>query len=399
MTSPRPDPSSRAWPADLVPAAYGVSLASVLPSVARSLGVPGKALGPAGPDGPDGPELIELPPARRAVVVLVDGLGAEQLRQRGGHAPFLRSLPSPVEGLACGYPSTTATSLASLGTGLPPGAHGLAGWQVLQPDRDRLLNHLSWDEGPDPKAWQPHDTVLQKVAAAGVGVTSVGPAHFIRSGLTRAALRGGSFAAAGPLPERVEAALAAVRRGPRALVYLYWGQVDKLGHQHGPESWQWGEEVERVDAALAGLAARLPVGTSLTVTADHGMLATPLTDRLDLADRPDLAHGIRHLGGDPRAPQGYCEPGAADDVLATWREVLGERGVVQSRQEAVEDGWFGPVADSVLPRIGDVVVAMRGRYTVLDSRAQRPEVLALVGHHGSLSMQEMSIPLLHLPPP
>jgi hypothetical protein len=387
---------------ELLTPSYAVSLASVLPSVAASLGVAVGAAGASGSsrrtgDRPGCAELIDLPPARGAVVVLVDGLGAEQLQRRGGHAPFMRTMASTAPGLTCGFPSTTATSMGSFGTGLPPGVHGMVGWQVLMPGRDRLLNQLSWHEGPDPLAWQPHGTVFEQVAAAGLPVTRVGPAHFEASGLTRAALRGGRFAVARRPAQRVTAALAALARDPRALVYLYWGEVDKTGHEHGPDSWQWGEQVEAVDAQLADLARRLPAGTSLTVTADHGMVHTPEQDRHDLAYEDDLAHGIRHLGGEPRAPQAYCEPGAAADVLATWRAVLGEEGLVLSRQEAVAAGWFGPVREEVLPRIGDLVVAMRGRATVLDSRALRPEVLRLRGHHGSLTLAEMAIPLLHLP--
>nr|WP_281496939.1 alkaline phosphatase family protein [Ornithinimicrobium sp. F0845] len=379
-------------PPEFLEVEYAGSLATVLPAVAQSLGVP------AHPGASLGLEpLFVLPPARRAVVALIDGLGAEQLRRRSGHAPFLRSLDSPAPALTCGFPATTATSLGSLGTGLPPGAHGIVGWQVLMPEHDRLLNHLSWDEGPVPEAWQPHPTLFQQLEAAGVAVTRIGPGYFDGSGMTRAAQRGGSFAPASELPDRVDAAVAALNASPRAFVYLYWGEVDKVGHVHGPDSWQWGEEVERTDAALADLAARLPAGTSLTVTADHGMVDAPETLRRDLAWEPDLAHGIRHLGGDPRVPQPHCEPGAAPEVLAAWTELLGETALVVSRDEAVERGWFGPVEERVIERIGDLVVAMRGHATVLDSRAQRPEFLALQGHHGSLTREEMAIPLLHLP--
>lgn len=380
-------------PPDLRLPRYDRSLVAVLPAVAASLGVPGG-------DTASAPGLPTLPPADRAVVVLVDGLGGEQLARRGGHAPFLRTLAPVVDDLTCGFPSTTATSLVSLGTGLTPGVHGVTGWHGYWPEGDRLVNYLSWDDGPDPLRWQPHGTVLERVARAGVEVTSVGQPRFAGSGLTRAGLRGGRFVGARTVPDRVEATLAAVRAARRALVYLYLGEVDLVGHTYGPDSWQWGQTVEEVDAALAEVARRLPPGTSLTVTADHGMVPTPPEDRYDLAERADLAAGVHLLAGEPRAPQPVCRPGAAGDVVATWREVLGERAVVLTREEAVEQGWFGPQVDpGVLPRIGDVVVAARGTWTVLDSRALRPEVLALRGHHGSLTPPETSVPLLHRPAP
>ena len=119
--------------------------------------------------------------------------------------------------------------------------------------------------------------------------------------------------------------MSAVRATPRALVYLYWGEVDKVGHVHGCQSWQWGDEVESVDAALRQLAARVPDDTSIVVTADHGMVDVPFHDRIDLVHEPGLMAGVRHLGGEPRNLQLYAEPGAAADVEAAWAARLGDR--------------------------------------------------------------------------
>jgi hypothetical protein len=154
-----------------LPPTYDASgLAGVLPAVVRSLGV-------AEPRGEaDGPrDLLDLLPARRSIVVLIDGLGYDLLRQRGGHAPFLRGLLPSAYRLCAGFPSTTATSMGTFGTGLPPGAHGLVGYEVLVPGEDRLLNELSWDNGPDPRLWQPIQTVFERAVANGVPVTRIGP--------------------------------------------------------------------------------------------------------------------------------------------------------------------------------------------------------------------------------
>ena len=350
------------------------------------------------PDAPgrDG-ALLELAPCRRAVVVLVDGLGYDLLRQRSGHAPFLRGLLPAARRLAAGFPSTTATSMGSFGTGLPPGAHGLVGYEVLVPGEDRLLNELSWENGPDPRRWQPRQTVFERVAADDVAVTRIGPGFFDGSGLTNAALRGGSFTAAASLDARVDAAISAVRRGDRSLVYLYWGELDKVGHVRGCQSYEWGDELEAIDAELSRLVRSVPSDTAVYITADHGMVDAPHALRIDLAHDSELAAGVRHVGGEFRAPQLYCEEGAVPDVLATWRERVGERARVLSRSEAIAQGWFGPVDPHVLERIGHVVVAMRDNFAIVDSRTARPELLALLGLHGSLTHEEVSIPLLHAP--
>ena len=375
-------------PVPLLPATP--RLDRVLPTVATSLGVPGLAKGGDRP----------LPPAGRSVVVLVDGLGAELLARRGGHAPFLRRLLQDPVGawrIDCGFPSTTATSMGTFGTGALSGVHGLVGYEAYDPEADAVFNELSWEDGPAPHRWQPHPTVFQEAEADGVRVTRIGPGFFDGSGLTEAALRGGGFVAAGTLAERVDATVTALRASSRALVYLYWGDVDKIGHIHGSDSLEWGEELEEVDAQLARLASLLPSDTSLHITADHGMVDVPLEARPDLATESDLDAGVRHVSGEPRCLQLHVEPGSLDDVLATWRSRFGEDAHVLAGEEAIEAGWFGPVDDLVRPRIGDVIAAMTGPVAVVDSRRHRPELRALLGVHGSITADEVAIPWLTLP--
>ena len=382
------------FPGAVLPSYDERGLVGVLPRLVASLGVRLPGDRPAAP----------LPPARRAVVVLVDGLGWEQLRARGGHSPFLRrALAGAAEvavPLTAGFPSTTATSMGGFGTGCGPGVHGLVGYQVRAPGARHVFNELTWQGGPDPLEWQPGPTVFERAATAGARVTMVGPEHFDGSGLTTAVLRGAHFIGAEELSGRVDAALAALRSAPvdgPALLYLYWGEVDKAGHVHGCDSWQWGDELELLDRELARLHAALPRGTSLTVTADHGMVDIPADARTDVVHDAELRDGVHLVGGELRAPQVYCLPGAAETVLATWRERLAASAWVLSREEAVAEGLFGPVLDRVLPRLGDVIVAMHAPAGVFDSRVMTPRVSGLVGQHGSLTAAEQLVPFVHLP--
>jgi hypothetical protein len=364
---------------------YGTgTLVELLPAVAAALGAPR-----ANDRGQ-----LPLPPAPRVVVLLIDGLGDVLLRARSGHAPYLRSLLEGGARLSSGFPSTTATSMGSFGTGLPPGTHGLVGYEVLDPDRDVLLNELSWEPFVEPHVWQPLPTVFEHLAAAGVPVTRIGPSFFDGSGLTESALRGGVFAGAESLEARVDSAVAASRATPRGLVYVYWGELDKVGHVHGCQSWEWGEELGRIDQAVRRLAESLPSDALLLVTADHGMVDVAPDRRIDLAHDRELSAGVRHSGGEPRALHLYCEPGAAADVAATWTARLGDLAWVRTRAQARAQGWFGPVSERVLPRIGDVVVATAGEVAVVDSRHHRPQLVALIGLHGSLTTAETAIPLL-----
>ena len=370
-------------PDGFTPPAYGDrSLADVVPSVARALGAPldGHRAG------------IDLPPAPSYVVFLVDGMGAELLARHGHAAPYLSSL---VEGSAtgtAGVPSTTATSLTSLGTGLVPGAHGLVGFTARIPGTDRLLNHLWWDKSVDPLEWQPHPTALGRLARSGVHVTAVNKRDFDGTGLTVASQRGATYVGADRVGERIAATVAASADAP-SLTYVYDSDLDWTGHKFGVASTQWLQQLAMVDAEAEQLREALPAATRLLVVADHGMVDGPRESRVDVDEVDGMRDGVALFGGEARFRHLYCSAGAVDDVVATWREVLGERATVLTREDAIGRGWFGAVSPGVLPRLGDVMVACHGDAAVVSTRDFAYED-TLVGLHGSLTSAEMTIPIL-----
>jgi phage gp37-like protein len=211
--------------------------------------------------------------------------------------------------------------------------------------------------------------------------------------MTEAALRGGGYRAAEKLADRVDAALRLLREP--GLVYLYWGDVDKTGHHEGCGSWQWGDQVEALDGELSRLARSAPRGATLHVTADHGMVDVDRSLRWDVASTPALRQDVALVAGEPRALHLHLDPDADPAaVAARWQDVLAGAAAVLVGDDAVAAGLFGPVSAHVRPLIGDVVVAMAGRATVVDSRTQTPASLELVGVHGSLTPAELRVPLL-----
>ncbi|WGW10728.1 alkaline phosphatase family protein [Saxibacter everestensis] len=379
----------------LAPDYAGGSIADVIPATADALGY-GSAIGAETVDR--AAAVLPLGEARSAVVVLVDGLGAEQLRSRAAHAPFLRGLLGASRELSAGFPSTTANSLSSLGTGQLPGGHGVVGYRVLDPDRDVILNQLSWDQDTDPKLWVPDSTLLERLTEAGLDVVSLGEAKFAERGLNQASMRGGRFRPSRLLGERAGHAIEELKRPGNHLVYLYWGALDKVGHQKGSGSWAWLEELERIDAELRRLAEQLPRDTLLVITADHGMVDVAHDDRLDLAAHPALRTGVRHVGGEPRAVHLYTEPdggpGLAADLADRWLAEIDGRGAVLTREQAISAGLFGVVGARARSRIGDVVVTAGPDFAVVDTANDSASALALLGHHGGLSTTELRIPLL-----
>lgn len=368
------------------------ALADVVPAAALSLGA-GQILGAE--QTARARKLILPDEARVVVVVLIDGMGALLLRERAAHTPFMRKQLPAMQRLTAGFPSTTANSLSSLGTGLFPGAHGVVGYTLLDPARDVVFNQLTWDNEVDPRAWVPAESLFVRLQAAGVDVVSLGEPKFAGRGLNNASLAGGRFRGSRTISERVDHAVAEIRRPGRRLIYFYWGGLDKTGHVAGTDSFAWTTELEEVDRAVGLLAQAAGDDVALAITADHGMVDVAHEDRVDVAVHPELRAGVAHVGGEPRAVHLYTERGAAGEVVAAYRETLGRRALVLTRDQAVAQGWFGPqVAARNLPRIGDVVVVCDEGLGIVDSAHDKPAALKLLGHHGGVSERELAIPLM-----
>lgn len=365
------------------------SICDVLPAAAALLGAP---------DAFDALGLAErVGDVRRVAVVLVDGMGWHQLPELAADAPLLASVlagqTGRLDGLACTFPSTTPTSLVSLGTGVPPGEHGVLGFTVKLPDSDRVLNHIFWRDDPPPTQWQPVATWFERLRRAGLSAGAVLPAHFIGSGLTEAAYRGAKFHATNPDDDYAGRLVDVLAAGP-GLVYGYTAQLDTAAHLCGIGSPEWHAAAADVDALLTRLVEALPPDAALLVTADHGGLNVPPAARVDLDADPRLAAGVHAVAGDPRVRYLHTVDGATPDVVAAWSEVLAGRAEVYSRDDAVAAGLFGPVRPEHLRRIGDVVVTCTGDTAVLATDHEPPEVARLVGFHGAATAAEMAIPLI-----
>jgi len=369
-----------ASPPVVLPRFEGRSLPDLLPCVAGALGVPGFR------------DTLGLPAARRYVVMLVDGLGWHLLQRHRDAAPYLSSLMDRHEPLTCVAPSTTVASLTSLGTGLSPGEHGVVGYTSRIPGTDRLLNALKWADDVDPLDWQPHATVFERMSAAGAAVAAVNRSSFEGTGLTVCSQRGADYHGADTPWERL-AVISEVAKVEGSLTYGYESTLDHHGHEHGCMSSEWVARLTDVDTDLLRLRAALPADAVLLITADHGMVDLAAEGRMDVDDGPGLLQDVVLLGGEARFRHLYCRAGAADDVAQRWREHLRDRALVLGRDDAEAAGWFGPVEARVRPRIGDVLVAGLGSFAVF-SRRLFPVEGRMVGFHGSLTPEEMLVPLL-----
>ena len=340
--------------------------------------------------------LASAPQEGRDLVVLLDGVGADLLAEHRAPTPTLRRLEGSVERIRTVTPSTTASAMVSLHTGLAPLEHGVLGYLSFAPVGRRAVNQLTGAPGLDPRAWMPLATPVEAGTRRAV---QVAPAKHARSHLSGVAYRGWEFLAQGR-GDRVEAVRTALHRGgPDALVHLHVDDVDHAGHHHGVASDAWREALAEADALVGTLLRRLPRGTRLTVTADHGMVDTDPAHTVDLADHPALQALAVTAAGEARALALTARDATDAAALAQGlTDLLEERALVLTREELLRIGLLGPEGASpsahTAPRLPDVMVLGRGRWTV-DDFSRRPEgARRMVGVHGSLTAAEALVPLV-----
>jgi len=382
MRSPEPEPALF----DEIDPAYRQGwLGDVLPGALTALGVP---------DLPDQLGLVaRLDGAERVVVLLLDGLGWHQLALGGPLAPTMATLAAGQAPITCGFPSTTPTSLVSLGTAALPGEHGVLAFTSLIPGTDRVLNHTLWADDPPPARWQPVTPLLDRARAGGLATAVVSNPLFESTGLTRRSTGVGGYVPATTTDEVVAGVATALVNGARC-VYAYLPDIDRAAHEHGAGSPQWSAAMSDVDKAVARMIDGLPAGTALLITADHGHLISPWDRRIDLDSVPELRAGLRAVAGEPRVRYLHTEPGARDDVLAAWRELAGHAAWIGAREEAVATGWYGPIGPAHAARLGDVVAVCREDWSIQATAHEAPRLSQLVGLHGARTRAEMEIPLL-----
>jgi predicted AlkP superfamily pyrophosphatase or phosphodiesterase len=334
---------------------------------------------------------LGLGPVRHGIVVLVDGLGSIAL---DGHRAYARRMLSAgtASTIQTVFPSTTASALASLTTGVPPGQHGLIGYTGFDSTGDRVVNQLTgWRDGIDPASWQRVPTLFERAIDAGIPAFAVGPTRYRESGFTAAVLRGATYRGADTITARLAEARRLRAQNERSLCYVYIPELDVAAHAAGMASDAWTTALEDVDAAVGDFVSGLSADTGVLVTGDHGGIDVPAPSQI-IVD-PALLEGVRHVSGEPRCLALHLEAGVdVADVLARWDAAEGTRAWIATRAEVIEAGFFGEVHPEVFPRIGDIIVAARKRvayYLDVNDRGR-----SMIGQHGSLTPDEMSVPLL-----
>ncbi|MBP3223501.1 MAG: alkaline phosphatase family protein [Actinomycetaceae bacterium] len=339
---------------------------------------------------PDDKEILNFPNAKAAVVVLVDGLGSNLIDRYSGYTRFIRRLDEH-KPLTSVVPSTTAAAITSLGTGLMPGEHAVVSYSLKTPHSYKNFSLIQWDDPRvDPRSWQKHDTLAERLGRTANDTVVIQPPSYVNSGLSLCALRSMPSACATYPHERVEETLKQIKNGKK-LIYLYWGDVDKAGHAYGVGSLQWLNVLEECDSSIEQLRSLLPHDVLLILTADHGMIN--VGNRWDVAQESLLSCDVDLISGEERAVHIYTSQ--PRHVIERWKEFFQEKVWMLTREDAFSSGLFGHKYSDFSMRVsGDVIAFFTDDTCVVDNRTRIVHGKNyMVGVHGSLTSDEMLIPL------
>ena len=362
-------------PAPVIPQYHGPNVRGLIPALLGPVGAPLPAWIPA-----------EVASCRHVVLLVVDGLGWEQLEARRALVPTLAAMHGRPITTVC--PTTTATALTSITTGLTPGEHGLIGYRMdIGGD---VLNILRWyaDKGGDARRSHEPQRMQPFAPFMGESVPIVSKADLEQSAFSVGHLRGGrprGWRQASSIPVIIGDLL---RSGER-FVYAYYDGVDKIAHERGFGPF-YDAELVAVDEVVAKILEQLPADTALLITADHGQVQVGPNLRAPGIDVQQLTH---HSSGEGRFRWLHARTGAAADLLAAATDRHSDVAWVVSRHQVLDEGWFGPVVSPpVQARLGDVALVAHQPISFDDPQDSGP--YPLVCRHGSLTSDEVLVPLL-----
>ena len=400
----------------LFPNYGGFSLANLPTTVTRLLGVPGFGIGPL-----DESLLASLGgPYKKVVFLLVDALGLKQLTQWMSADPDLiwakyldRAFFTPLTSIS---PSTTASALTTLWTGVAPATHGIIGYEMWAKEFGMVMNNILHsaasaraDVGGLARSGFESSAFLDRpLLGPHLRQHKVTPAVFMHYSITRSGLSSMQLDEV-DLKSYVDEADLCIsladylngRVGIRDYAYVYYSDIDTLMHRFSADDsrvpFQFSMFSRLFETAfLNNLSPKVAKDTLLILTADHGSIATPIDPRYDLNNHPQLKSMlVMQPTCENRLAFLFIKQGKMGVVRDYFARTWPDEFLLYEPDEALESGLFGPkpFKDQTRERLGDLVVVAKDNAYLWWA----PKANHMAGRHGGLSRQEMLVPFYALP--
>ncbi len=338
------------------------------------------------------PNPLNLPRVKNALVIMVDGLGWENINQFPGHAPFIKKhMTKHAKGFS-GFPSTTAASIVSSATGVEPSVHGFIGYRIFDRAKSESVNLLT---GLDSNSVSRYLKVPNLSEQAQTVVVS--RPEYRDSGFSFATFPNSRFIGEENISSRFDVAIEELNSGSGKVIYLYVPELDQTAHRFGSRSEKWVQQLELVDSELKKLISLVQPNRGVLLTADHGVIDVPNEGHIYLDECQVLSGRLLDVGGDPRATFLYFAPEV--EIQGMKRELrawLGETAHVVDVSELVEAGLYSSdvlAHSNIKP---DLVVLAGTKRATYHRNFAKPASLNMIGQHGGVSVEEITIPILKL---
>ena len=341
--------------------------------------------------GAGGDNRLRLPRVRHSLVILVDGLGLENLSDNKAYARFLNSKLD--SSLRCEFPSTTATSLTGLATGVRSGQHGVIGYSVYSRELGLQRNLLTgWANRAEARDFKKKADLSTN---SSVTTSVIGPGQYAETGFTELTMSGARYLDAESLSERFDLALAISRQTSQSVTYLYVPELDQLAHRFGVQSSTWLEALEGLDSEISKFAAKLGNDTGVLLTADHGVLDIAHENHVYLDEFDWFVDSVASSAGDPRCNFIYLRSGMdAEFVFKLLSSQFGSLAYVCTHRNLEESGWVIRGDGTIDDYVPDLYLIWQKDYVGYDRRSAKPQHLKLIGQHGGITDRETRVPLV-----
>jgi predicted AlkP superfamily pyrophosphatase or phosphodiesterase len=344
--------------------------------------------------GGGGDNRLRLPKVRHAVVILVDGLGYENLQNAPAYSRFLNQ--HLVSAIRCEFPSTTATSITGFATGTRSNEHGMVGYSVFDRKTRSPMNLLTgWTNAKEAQQFKQVPAIAE--SAKGVEVFAIGPGAYEKTGFTEITMAGARYMVADRIQERFEVVEKITRQVSKSLTYLYVPELDQLAHKFGVSSNEWLNALEELDLVVNRFIAKNIADLGVILTADHGVIDVANDRHVHLDEFDWYTKAVVSTAGDPRCNFVYLNEGVSAETLKSeLQQNFGRSAYVCEPHDLIETGWMAHFSVNRAANLPDLFIIWNDAMVAYDRRFSKPNHLKMVGQHGGISDIETRIPLIKL---
>jgi hypothetical protein len=397
------------------PSYAGFSIINIPSTICRLFNIPGLGAEPLSNDliSP----IREMGDIRKIILIVVDALALHRLQRWmiDGTAPVWQNLADKgfFTAITSIVPSTTSAALTSLWTGRSPTEHGITGYEMWMKEYGLVINTIlhspmSFKEdtgslvkaGFDPQKFLAATTLGTHLESHNIPTFALQHRSIISSGLSKMFfqdVKSQGFYSSSDLWVNLRQLLEN-RQGERFYAYVYWSEIDSLGHRYGPDDERTASEFSNLSHTferlfLNRLSREARQDTLLLLTADHGQITTHRKPAFEVYQNEPFWQCL-HIQptGENRLAYLYLRPGQSNAISQVIEENWPGQFSLVSSAEAVEAGLFGPGTPhtSLLDRLGDTILVSRDTAYLWWGKEENH----LVGRHGGLHPEEMLVPFL-----